>query len=96
MGDEEISVEGVQVRFVRSDDGTWGVFTVAPREQASTDRGIRAGSLELLDNGSGFLARRPDGSALMRPSPWGGEVSARFSSRELAARALLLSSKIDG
>lgn len=49
------------------------------------------GTLELVPGGAGFVARRPDGDSVKRPSPWGGEVTARFQTRELAVRALLVS-----
>ncbi len=85
MSEEDLVVDGARVQFVRSDDGSLAVFTLA----AGNDEPARIGSLELLGDGSSFVVRSLEGHALTRPSPWGGAVTAHFSSRDLAVRALL-------
>jgi hypothetical protein len=79
--DEELVVDGHSVRFLPESDGTWLVLT------GENQRSV--GRLVLAENGTRFIAYRPDGRALTKPSRWGGTVTARFGSRELAARALL-------
>lgn len=83
--DDEIVVDGVRVRFVRSGDEPWRVYTL----DGDDSDPVLIGTLELISSASGLAASRADGVALTRPSPWGGEVTAHFGSRELAVRALL-------
>ena len=85
MNEEDAVVDGAPVRFVRSGEGSWSVFSL----RAGSDEAVPIGSLELAEDGAGFVARRREGGVLTRPSPWGGPVTARFGSRDLAARALL-------
>lgn len=82
-GDETlvIAIDGVEVEVSRLDGNRFRLV--------SNEREI--GSLELVPGGTGFIARRVNGDNLKRPSPWGGEVTARFQTRELAVRALLAS-----
>jgi hypothetical protein len=79
--EEELIVDGRPVRFLPESGNGWAVVTGADERLV--------GRLTLVEGGSGFIAFRADGSALTKPSRWGGAVTARFGSRELAARALL-------
>ena len=72
-------VDGTPVRFVRVDKD--GLRVLAGE--------VELGSLEAARGRPGYFARRSSGELLTRPSPWGGEVSARFGTKELAVRALL-------
>lgn len=75
--DDVLTIDGASVRFVPREDGRLQVTV--------DDRDI--GSIE--PNPSGFAAFSASGDALTRPSRWGGRVTARFGSKELAVRALL-------
>ena len=81
MSQEVLDVDGEAVRFVSAEDG---------RLRVESDLRGCLGELELVRGGTGFVARRPDGEALMTASSWGGSVTARFASRELAVRALMV------
>ena len=75
---EHLVVEGTEVLVVRTGNSLRVVCGDEP-----------IGSLELAGDGTSFVARRPSGNAVTRPSAWGGAVTAQFGSRELAVRALL-------
>lgn len=77
--DPGLVVDGVSVRFVPT--GSEAMRVLADD--------VDIGSLEPAGDGSGYLARRAGGEPLTRASQWGGEVSLRFGSKALAARALL-------
>lgn len=74
-----MNVDGIEVRFEPTGEGRFAV----------TAGGRLLGHVSLVSGGSGFHAHRASGEAIERPSPWGGRVTARFASRELAARVLL-------
>lgn len=84
MNGGDLVIDGSRVRFVRSGDDSWRVIA-----SGGEDVLVDIGSLERVSDGSGFVARRLDGRALTIASRWGGAVTARYGSRELAARALL-------
>jgi hypothetical protein len=82
-GDAEVMViDGVEVTFSPREDGTV-VVSAAPE-------GRVLGKLRLSEDATFFRAETADGRVVDQPSPWGGRVSARFRTRELGARALLL------
>lgn len=74
-------VGGIGVRFTKLADEGYSVVR-------DTD-GKTLGILHWLPSENAFHALAPDGRVLQQPSPWGGRVSARFGTRELATRALL-------
>ncbi len=74
-------IDGVEVSFRPREDRTVEVSVVP--------EGRLIGRLLLTDDSTSFRAETADGRVLQQPSPWGGTVSAKFRSRELAARALL-------
>lgn len=76
-----MNVDGVEIAFEPEDEDGSAVTVLAD--------GRRLGRLELVEEGSGLVAYRENGQAVQRPSPWGGPVTARFQTRELAVRALL-------
>lgn len=78
---ESIAIDGVDVTFEPLGDG---------RVRVVAD-GREVGTLELVRDSTEFVARHPNGEPLRRWSSFGGEVTARFGSREVAARALLKS-----
>ena len=77
--DAAIVVDGTSVRFVSSAGGALRVL--------ADERDV--GSLDPVADGDGYTAQGADGEPLTRPSQWGGRVTARFGSKELAVRALL-------
>lgn len=74
-----MNVDGVEVGFEPDGEGRFAVHA----------DGRFVGHVQLVEGGAGLFAYRENGEAMQRPSPWGGRVTARFSTRELAARALL-------
>lgn len=78
--DEALVVDGVSVRFLPETEDTWSVVG---------DDGEMLGRLVLTQDRSRFVAYRADGDAVTKASRWGGRVTARFGTRELATRALL-------
>lgn len=77
--EESIVVDGVEVTFDASSGD--GLTVVAD--------GRVLGRLELVRDSTEIVAFRTSGAPLRRRSRWGGEMTARFGSRELAVRALL-------
>lgn len=75
----ELVVDGITVRFLPADGG---------RERVLVE-GSDIGSIETVEDGSGYVARGSDGEPVTRASQWGGRVTARFGTIELAVRALL-------
>jgi hypothetical protein len=79
LPEESIVVDGIEVSF----DASSGDGFVAVAE------GRVIGRLELVRDSTELVAFRPSGEPLRTRSRWGGEITARFGSRELAVRSLL-------
>lgn len=79
MKADAIAVDGIEVSFVSDEAGAFRVVA----------GGREIGRVELIRDSTELVAYRPDGEPLRTRSPWGGSVTTRFSSRALAARALL-------
>lgn len=77
--DDELVIGDTSVRFVAGENDAWRVIV----------GGSDVGSLDPDPDGGGYTARGADGAPLTRASQWGGRVTARFGSKELAVRALL-------
>lgn len=76
---ESIEIDGVEVTFEPLGEGRFRVVA----------GGREVGTVELVSDATELVAYRPDREPLRRWSSFGGEITARFSSREVAARALL-------
>jgi hypothetical protein len=76
---DALVIDGTTVRFVPAAGGRLRVV--------AGDAGI--GSIEPVADDSGYVARGRDDEPVTRASQWGGRVTARFGSKELAVRALL-------
>jgi len=74
-------IDGVEVSFQPQEDGTVAV-SVLPE-------GRLIGRLRLTDDATSFRAETADGRVLQQASPWGGTVSAKYRTKDLAVRALL-------
>jgi hypothetical protein len=72
-------IDGMEVTFEPSKEGGWTALT----------GGRLIGRLLLVRGSTELVAFRPSGEPLRARSRWGGEITARFGSRELAVRALL-------
>jgi hypothetical protein len=70
-------------------DGVRVVFEAAEGRVRVFADGREIGSLELVRHSRELVAFRPDGEPLRTLSRFGGSITARFSSREVAARALM-------
>lgn len=80
---DAIDVDGIAIWFQPESDGL-------RVDVQSASGGLRPlGRLRTAPNGESYSAALASGTVLTRPSPWGGPVTARFQSRELAVRALL-------
>jgi hypothetical protein len=76
-----VNVDGTELEFVALEDGTLQVLAGPGR--------VEVGRLHPTEGATSFRAATPEGRFLQQPSPWGGPVTARFLTREIAARALL-------
>lgn len=76
---DSIVIDGLEVAFEPIGDGRFRLL--------AGEREI--GRVELVRDSTELVAFRPDGTPIRRASAFGGDVTARFSSREVAARALL-------
>jgi len=74
-----MNVDGVEVDFEPEGEQRLAVHA----------DGRLIGHVVLVSDGRGLYAYRENGEAIQRASPWGGRVTTRFATRELAVRALL-------
>lgn len=79
--DDALTVDGVEVRFQKLNDGTYIVHLTASSEDL--------GRLQRSKQTGHFEAHTPDGRVIQMPSRWSGTINAVFGTRELAVRALL-------